>query len=133
MILVDSSVWIDYFRGEATPQADLLEELLDSQEVAIGDLSFTEVLQGCKIEKEFNEVRRLLGRLDLVVLGGEDVVVPAARNYLKLRQLGVTVRGTIDVVLATRCMVSGHRLLHSDRDFDAFEKHLGLKCMFSDA
>ena len=133
MILVDSSVWIDYFRGEATPQADLLEELLDSHEVAIGDLSFTEVLQGCKIEKEFNEVRRLLGRLDLVVLGGEDVVVPAARNYLKLRQLGVTVRGTIDVVLATRCMVSGHRLLHSDRDFDAFEKHLGLKCMFSDA
>ena len=133
MILVDSSVWIDYFRGEATPQADLLEELLDSQEVAIGDLSFTEVLQGCKIEKEFNEVRRLLGRLDLVVLGGEDVVVPAARNYLKLRQLGVTVRGTIDVVLATRCMVSGHRLLHSHRDFDAFEKHLGLKCMFSDA
>ena len=132
MILVDSSVWIDYFRGKATAQTGLLEGLLDSQEVAIGDLNFTEVLQGCKIEKEFNEVRRLLGRLDLVVLGGEDVVVPAAGNYLKLRQLGVTVRGTIDVVLATRCIVSGHRLLHSDRDFDAFEKHLGLKCMFSD-
>jgi hypothetical protein len=131
VILVDSSVWIDYFRGRATAQTGLLEGLLDSQEVAIGDLNFTEVLQGCRIEKEFNEVRRLLGRLDLVVLGGADVVIPAAKNYLKLRQLGVTVRGTIDVVLATRCMVSGHRLLHSDRDFDAFEKHLGLKCMFS--
>ena len=133
MILVDSSVWVDYFRGRATAQTGLLEGLLDAQELGIGDLNFTEVLQGCKVEKEFNEVRRLLGRLDLVVLGGEDVVVPAAKNYLKLRQLGVTVRGTIDVVLATRCIVSGHRLLHSDRDFDAFEKHLGLKCVFSDA
>ena len=133
MILVDSSVWIDYFRGRTTAQAGLLEGLLDSQELAIGDLNFIEVLQGCKVEKEFNEVRRLLGRLDIVMLGGEDVVVPAAKNYLKLRQLGVTVRGTIDVVLATRCIVSGHQLLHSDRDFDPFEKHLGLKCVFSDA
>ncbi len=133
MILVDSSVWVDYFKGRATAQTGLLEGLLDSQELAIGDLNFIEVLQGCKIEKEFNEVRRLLGRLDLVVLGGEDVAVPAAKNYLKLRQLGLTVRGTIDVVLATRCIVSGYRLLHSDRDFDAFEKHLGLKCVFSDA
>lgn len=133
MILVDSSVWIDYFKGRATAQTGLLEGLLDSQELAIGDLNFIEVLQGCRVEKEFNEVRRLLGRLDIVVLGGEDVVVPAARNHLKLRQLGVTVRGTIDVVLATRCIVSDHRLLHSDRDFDSFEKHLGLKCVFSDA
>jgi predicted nucleic acid-binding protein len=133
VILVDSSVWIDYFKGRATLQTGLLEGLLDSQELAIGDLNFIEVLQGCKIEKEFNEVRRLLGRLDLVVLGGDDVAVPAAKNYLKLRQLGLTVRGTIDVVLATRCIVSGYRLLHSDRDFDAFEKHLGLKCVFSDA
>lgn len=133
MILVDSSVWIDYFRGRATAQTGLLESLLDSQELAIGDLNFIEVLQGCRVEREFNEVRRLLGRLEIVVLGGEDVVVPAARNYLKLRQLGATVRGTVDVVLATRCIVSGHRLLHSDRDFDPFETHLGLKCVFNDA
>ena len=133
MILVDSSVWIDYFRGKATAQTGLLDGLLDSQELAIGDLNFIEVLQGCRIDREFNEVQRLLGRLDLIVLGGEDVVVPAAKNYLKLRQLGVTVRGTIDIALATRCIVSGHRLLHSDRDFDAFEKHLGLRYVFSDA
>ncbi|MBL0731219.1 PIN domain nuclease [Piscinibacter sp. HJYY11] len=131
MILVDSSVWIDYFRGRPTAQTDLLEGLLDSQELAIGDLIFTEVLQGCKFDKEFNEVRRLLGRLDLVVLGGEDVIVEAAKNYRKLRHLGLTVRGTIDVVLATRCIVSGHQLLHSDRDFDAFEQHLGLRCVGS--
>jgi predicted nucleic acid-binding protein len=133
VILVDSSVWIDYFRGRDTAQTDLLESLLDSQELAIGDLNFIEVLQGCRVEREFNEVRRLLGRLEIVVLGGEDVIVPAARNYLKLRQLGATVRGTVDVVLATRCIVSGHRLLHSDRDFDPFETHLGLKCVFNDA
>jgi len=133
VILVDSSVWIDYFRGRVTAQTGLLESLLDSQELAIGDLNFIEVLQGCRVEREFNEVRRLLGRLEIVVLGGEDVVVPAARNYLKLRQLGATVRGTVDVVLATRCILSGHRLLHSDRDFDPFETHLGLKCVFNDA
>lgn len=129
MILVDSSVWIDYFKGLATPQAALLDRLLDTHELAIGDLNFTEVLQGCKVEREFKEVQRLLGALEVVMLGGEDVIVPAARNYRKLRQLGVTVRGTIDVMLATRCIVSGHQLLHSDRDFDAFERHLGLRCM----
>jgi predicted nucleic acid-binding protein len=131
VILVDSSVWIDYFRGRPTAQTDLLEGLLDSQELAIGDLILTEVLQGCKLDKEFNEVRRLLARLDLIVLGGEDVMIEAAKNYRKLRNLGVTVRGTIDVVLATRCIVSGHQLLHSDRDFDAFEQHLGLRCVGS--
>lgn len=133
MILVDSSVWIDYFRGKATAQTGLLEGRLDSQELAIGDLNFMEVLQGCRVEKDFKEVRRLLGRLELIVLGGEDVVLEAAKNFRKLRALGVTVRGTIDVLLATRCIVSGHQLLHSGRDFDAFERHLGLRCVFSDA
>lgn len=133
MILVDSSVWIDFFRGRPTVQTEILEGLLDSRALGIGDMILTEVLQGCKFDKEFNEVRRLLSRLDLVMLGGEDVAIEAARNYRKLRALGVTVRGTIDVVLATRCIVSGHQLLHSDRDFDAFEQHLGLRCVGSDA
>jgi predicted nucleic acid-binding protein len=133
VILVDSSVWIDYFRGKSTAQTGLLDGLLDSQELAMGDLIFTEVLQGCRIDKEFNEVRRLLGRLELIALSGEDVVIEAARNYRTLKALGVTVRGTVDIVLATRCIVSGHQLLHSDRDFDAFERHLGLRCVFSGA
>ena len=133
MILVDSSVWVDYFRGKLTAQTQKLEDLLDVQELGIGDLMLTEVLQGCRIDKEFNEVRRQLARLDLVVLGGHDVAVEAAQNYRKLRALGVTVRGTMDVVIATRCIVSGHELLHSDRDFDAFEKHLGLRCISSGA
>jgi predicted nucleic acid-binding protein len=131
VILVDSSVWIDYLRGRATPQVDMLDGLLGSQELAIGDLNLTEVLQGCRFDKEFNEVRRLFARLELVVLGGEDVATEAARNVRKLRHFGVTVRGTIDIVLATRCIVSGHQLLHSVRDFDAFEQHLGLRCVGS--
>ncbi len=129
MILVDSSVWIDFFRGRATTQTDTLDRLLDSEELGIGDLVLTEVLQGCTLDKEFNEVRRLLSRLEFVVLGGQDVAVAAARNYRKLRSLGVTVRGTVDVVLATRCIVNDFQLLHSDRDFEPFERHLGLRCV----
>ena len=132
MILVDSSVWIDYFKGRTTVQTERLDGLLDRQALAIGDLIVTEVLQGCKFDREFNQVRRLLGRLELVVLGGDDVAVEAARNYRKLRTIGVTVRGTIDLVLATRCIVSGHQLLHSDRNFDGFERHLGLRCLGAD-
>jgi len=131
VILVDSSVWIDYFRGTATPQANRLDGLLGSEPLAIGDLILTEVLQGFATEREFNDARKVLLALDMVVLGGADVAVEAAKNYRKLRSLGVTVRKTIDTVIATRCIVSGHMLLHSDRDFDAFEQHLGLRCVTS--
>ena len=129
MILVDSSVWIDYFRGTTTPQADRLDELLGAVPLAVGDLILTEVLQGFGSDREFNEARRLMSALELVNLGGLDVAIEAARNYRKLRELGVTVRKTIDTVIATRCIVNGMQLLHSDRDFDAFEQHLGLQCV----
>ena len=129
MILVDSSVWIDYFRGNATPQVDKLDALLGAVPLAIGDLILTEVLQGCPSEKEFNAVRRALAPFDFVTLGGDDVAVEAARNFRRLRALGSTVRKTIDTVIATRCIVSGYELLHDDRDFDAFEQHLGLRCV----
>lgn len=131
MILVDSSVWIDYFRGTPTRETETLDRLLESEEIGIGDLILTEVLQGCKVDTEFNEVRRQLSRLEFVILGGADVAIEAASNYRKLRSLGITVRGTVDAVLATRCLVSGYQLLHSDRDFDAFERHLGLRCVHS--
>ena len=129
MILVDSSVWIDYFRDSASAQVEKLDALLGAVPLAIGDLILTEVLQGCSTEKEFNAVRRALATLDFVVLGGEDVAVEAARNFRKLRARGLTVRKTIDTVIATRCIVSGYELLHNDRDFDAFEQHLGLRCV----
>lgn len=129
MILVDSSVWIDYFRGKARPHTDTLDGLLGSEPLAIGDLILTEVLQGFGSEREFNRARKLLTSLEIVELGGELVAIQAARNFRRLRGLGITVRKTIDTVIATRCIVSDHALLHNDRDFDAFEKHLGLRCV----
>ena len=129
MILVDSSVWIDYLRGTTTPQADKLDALLGVTPLAIGDLIMTEMLQGCTTEQEFKLVRKTLETLTLVPLGGADVAVIAAKNFRKLRAKGITVRKTIDTVIATRCILDGYELLHRDRDFDTFEKHLGLRCV----
>lgn len=129
MILVDSSVWIDYLRGTATAQSDKLDSLLGRVPLAVGDLILTEVLQGCGTDKEFNEVRRLLSSLSVLQLGGQDLAIEAARNHRRLRAFGVTVRKTVDTVIATRCIVDKLELLHSDRDFDPFERHLGLRCV----
>jgi predicted nucleic acid-binding protein len=129
MILVDTSVWIDYFRGTTTIQAAKLDAILGNEPLAIGDLMLTEVLQGCTTDREFKGVRAMFAALDLVVLGGGDVAVEAARNFRRLRSLGVTTRRTIDTVIATRCIVSGYELLHDDRGFDPFEQHLGLRCL----
>jgi predicted nucleic acid-binding protein len=127
VILVDSSVWIDYFRGVSTPQVGRLDELLGSEIVATGDLVLTEVLQGFRTDRDFNEATRLLTSLVIVDLGGRDVAIQAARNFRALRALGVTVRKTIDAVIATRCIESRLALLYSDRDFEPFVRHLGLR------
>lgn len=129
MILVDSSVWIDYFNGKITPQADKLDDLLDNEPLAIGDLILTDVLQGFAKERDFNRALDLLASLTVVDLGGRDIAIQAAKNFRLLRQAGVTVRKTIDCVIATRCIESGYDLLHSDRDFDPFVKHLGLRAV----
>jgi predicted nucleic acid-binding protein len=129
LILVDSSVWIDFLRGTSTPQAEKLDTLLGVVPLAIGDLILTEALQGCVTDKDFNAVRRLLSTLHLVTLGGPDVAVAAAKNFRKLRSLGVTVRKTLDTIIATRRILDGHELLHSDRDFAAFEKHVRLRAV----
>lgn len=129
MILVDSSVWIDFLKGTHTPQARKLDALLGAVPLAIGDLMLTEVLQGCRTDKEFNDVRRLLLTLTVVPLGGIEVAVAAARNFRKLRSMGIAVRKTIDTVIATRCILDRYELLQRDRDFDAFEAHLGLRCV----
>jgi predicted nucleic acid-binding protein len=127
VILVDSSVWIDYFRGVATPQSDRLDGLLGREGLATGDIVLTEVLQGFTSERDFNQALRLLSSLTLVQIGGEDIVAQAARNFRSLRVQGVTVRETIDTLIATRCIRDGHALLYSDRDFDPFVEHLGLQ------
>ena len=127
MILVDSSVWIDYFRGTASPEVEKLDTLLGTEPVATGDICLTEVLQGFGSEREFTQARALLMSLLIVDLGGKDVAIQAAKNFRALRALGVTVRKTIDTVIATRCIEGGFSLLYSDRDFDPFVEHLGLR------
>jgi predicted nucleic acid-binding protein len=127
MILVDSSVWIDYFRGTTTPQAGMLDSLLGSEPVATGDLILAEVLQGFRADRDFNQARKLLTSLNVIDLGGSEIAIQAARNFRALRAKGVTVRKTIDAVIATRCIESGLQLLYSDRDFDPFVRYLGLR------
>jgi len=126
VIVVDSSVWIDYFRGQPTPESDRLDALLGEHPVAIGDLMLTEVLQGFRAEADFERALRLLGSLDVIEIGGADVAIEAARNFRRLRAAGVTVRKTIDTLIATRCLRDGHALLFSDHDFEPFVRHLGL-------
>jgi predicted nucleic acid-binding protein len=124
LILVDSSVWIDYFRGVVTPQTEKLDRLLAREPLAIGDLILTEVLQGFADDADLKKARKLLTSLTVVDLGGQEIAIQAAKNFRMLRNLGVTVRKTIDSVIATRCVESGYDLLHNDRDFDPFAKHL---------
>lgn len=127
MILVDSSVWIDYFRGTATPQVEKLDSLLGIEPIATGDLILTEVLQGFVSNRDFNQAKKLMTSLVIVDLAGQIIAIQAAKNFRVLRSLGVTARKTIDTVIATRCIESGLPLLYSDRDFDPFVEHLGLR------
>ncbi len=127
MIVVDTSVWIDYFNGSRTPQSDALDLALGRELLVIGDLILTEVLQGFRSESDFRKARRLLGALEFRDMVGREVAIASARNYRALRARGATIRKTIDVIIATFCILNGHRLLHSDRDFDPMERHLGLR------
>jgi predicted nucleic acid-binding protein len=133
VILVDSSVWIDFFRNKPTVQAEWLDRNLSAEGLVVGDLILVEVLQGFKDDRGFNEAKRVLGRLEQVEVAGFDVAAEAARNYRKLRTLGVTVRGMVDVLIATRCLKNGLQLLHNDRDFDGFARHLALRVVNCDA
>lgn len=126
MILVDSSVWIDYFNGRATPQSLFVRDRLGTVRFATGDLILTEVLQGFRTDAAFDQVRTFLLSLDVFELAGLDISLAAARNYRLLRANGVTVRKTIDVIIATFCITHGLTLLHADRDFDTMCDHLGL-------
>jgi hypothetical protein len=130
MILVDSSVWIDYFRGEATPQSEMLDALLGNEPLVVGDLILAEVLQGFQGERDFNQAKQLLMSFEIIEIVGKDVAIQAARNFRTLRGHGVTVRKTIDTLIATRCINSGLILLHSDKDFDPFVTHLGLRVAY---
>ena len=127
MILVDSSAWIDYFRGMKTSQTDRLDGLLGNQLVATGDLVLAEVLQGFGSARDFNQGKKLLTSLPIIELVGGNIAIQAAKNLRTLRSLGITVRKTIDTLIATSCIEKGLILLYSDKDFDPFVEHLGLQ------
>jgi predicted nucleic acid-binding protein len=131
MILVDSSVWVDYFRDVASEQTDALDTLLESEPVIVGDLILTEVLQGFADDTQFKLAQRLFDSESIatIVLAGREIAIKAAKNHRTLRAHGVTVRKTIDTIIATRCIEDHLTLLHSDRDFDPFVEHLGLRSL----
>jgi predicted nucleic acid-binding protein len=127
MVIVDSSVWIDYFGDVRDRHTDWLDRQFGLQPIGLTDLILCEVLQGYGDEFTFARVRRALLLLHVLDAGGQHLAVSAARNYRFLRQKGHTVRKTIDCLIATFCIESGYELLHRDRDFDPFEKYLGLR------
>ena len=126
MILVDSSVWIDFFNGQVTPQTEALNRLLGVQPLLVGDIILAEVLQGFRSDADFEQARQALQRFQQVRLLSPSLAVQSARNYRTLRKQGITVRKTIDCIIATYCIENGHELLHSDSDFDPFETALDL-------
>jgi predicted nucleic acid-binding protein len=127
MILVDSSVWIDFFNDTDTAETQSLSNILGLIPVAIGDLMLAEVLQGFRKDKDFQIALELFESVTLVELGGKEIAIRSARNFRKLRGKGCTVRKTIDCIIATYCIEHKLPLLQSDRDFEPFHEHLGLK------
>ncbi len=127
MILVDSSVWIDYFNGIDNKQTDKLDDTLGLEEVAIGDLILTEVLQGFKVDKEFKIAKEVLTSLTIFELLSVELAIKSANNFRKLRKKGITIRKTVDVIIATYCIKNKIPLLYTDKDFLPFVKHLRLR------
>ena len=129
MILVDSSVWIDYFNGMRNWQTDLLDDLLSNDPVLIGDLILAEVLQGFRSDDDFEAAKTCLSIIRFREIGGYEIALQSAQNYRLLRKKGVTVRKTIDVIIGTFCISEGITLLHNDRDFEPMVSHLSLKVL----
>ena len=126
MVIVDTTVWIDYLQGIRNPETDWVEAELDRQRLGLTDVVLCEVLQGVRDEATATTVERQLLKLEVFSTGGVELASEAARNYRTLRARGHTVRKTIDCLIATLCLREQHSLLHRDRDFDAFERLLGL-------
>ncbi len=127
MTVVDSSVWIDYFNDVSTKETESFDDMLGSQEILIGDLILTEVLQGFQQDSHFEAARKLLHVFPVVAMVGSSLALKSAQHYRTLRKRGVTVRKTIDVMIGTFCIDQDLPLLYSNRDFDPMVRHLGLR------
>jgi predicted nucleic acid-binding protein len=126
LIFVDSSVWVDYFNGRNSAETECLDKLLGKEPIGTGDLVLIEVLQGFKHDRDYNTARELLTSLEVFTLGGQEIAIKSADNFRLLRKRGITVRKTIDVLIATFCIEKNLALLHSDKDFEPFHKYLKL-------
>lgn len=126
MIVVDSSVWIDFLNGRKAPHVARLQAILGNEEIIVGDLMLCEVLQGLASERATRQVEGLLRRFEIVPMAGETIAVAAARNFRSLRKKGVSIRKTIDLLIGTWCIEHGRPLLHNDSDFRPMARHLGL-------
>jgi predicted nucleic acid-binding protein len=127
MVIVDTTVWIDYLRGTENAETRWLERELQNQRLGLTDLILCEVLQGIREQNVFARVRADLLKFKVFPTGGSEFAIAAAQNYRELRQRGYTVHKTIDCLIATFCLQAKHELLHRDRDFECFEKVLGLR------
>ena len=127
MVVVDTTVWVDYLNGVSTPETEWLEREAPRQRLGLLDLMVCEILQGLSTDEEAARVLRHLRRFEIAEIGGVELAAAAARNYRRLRLRGRTVRKTIDCLIATFCIERDHLLLHHDRDFDAFEEVLDLQ------
>ena len=127
MIFLDSTVLIDYFNGKTNWQVEILESILGKELVVIGDYVLTEVLQGFRSDKEFQKAKAILLSFPCFDIGGKKIAIQSAKNFRYLRKKGVTVRKTIDVIIATYCIEHNLILLHNDKDFGPFVKNLKLK------
>ena len=126
MIFVDSSVWIDYFNGRKSAETTYLNSLLKVEPIGLGDLVLIEVLQGFRRDRDYTTAKDLLTSLKIFTLGGQDIALKSADNFRWLRKNGITVRKTVDVLIATFCIGENLPLLHSDKDFEAFHTYLNL-------
>jgi hypothetical protein len=127
MVLIDTTVWIDYLRGNENAETAWLDRELNRQRLGLTDLILCEVLQGIPDEREFARVQGTLLKFQIFQNGGSDLAIAAAQNYRALRRRGHTVRKTIECLIATFCLLGEHQLLHRDHDFDSFENLLGLR------
>jgi predicted nucleic acid-binding protein len=126
MILVDSSVWIDYFIGKISPQTDRLDAALGKESIVVGDLILVEVLQGFRSDHDFRKAKEILAYFPFMPMLGKELAIKSAENYRFLRKRGVTVRKTIDVIIGTFCIHHDISLLHDDQDFEPLAKHMRL-------
>ena len=127
MVIVDTTVWIDYLRGTENPETTWLDRELQRQRLGLTDLILCEVLQGIRDQNTFARVQLDLLKFQVFQTGGSSLAVAAAQNYRALRERGYTVSKTVDCLIATFCLQARHELLHRDHDFDVFEKLLGLQ------